>query len=644
MGGVGKTQLAARFARSAQNSGRTDLLVWVSAVNRDAIELAYAQAARDVCAATEESPRQAAQMFISWLQMTERSCLIILDDVADPADMRGLWPPSRPQCQVVVTTRRRDSALQGQGRELVEVGVFTEKESVSYLVRKLNAHDCRDREDEILNLAVDLGYLPLALAQAASYIADQGLKVSRYRELLADRRRVLSELLPDESSLPDDHEEVLAAVWDLSVARADQLWPEGISRYLLALASVMNPNGIPDAVLTSNPARSYLGICKYLMYEPEWSLEVDVPDLSEEEVLASLRSLHRLSLVSHSPYEKHGMVRVHPLVQRVARESVDDAHQGELAFFASLCILSSWSNNSGERELRHVLRGNIDTLSSVAFDLVWKVEAHEVLFHGADSYGDAGMYATAISQWRRLWETAAEILGPDHPDTLKCLRQIGSWQSKDRDFDSAADTLTQAYSDLLRVKGANHVETLVARGELAQMLGAHGEYEGAARVFEEILECLLASHDPTHILVIGTKCQIAHWQARGGDFEGGIQALEEILAGLPSSIDANGNFACTIRHNLAALRADSGDAIGAIADLEALLEMELLNLGADHPDVLVARHNFAHFHGQVGNRDRAIAEAQAVLILREKIFGVGHPATENTRHLLSRLMSGELDD
>ncbi|MGW4747446.1 tetratricopeptide repeat protein [Streptomyces sp. NPDC004290] len=640
MGGVGKTQLAARFARSARAEGRAELLVWVSAVNRDAIELAYAQAARDVCAVTEENPHQAARMFIAWLQTTERFCLIVLDDVADPADVRGLWPPSRPQCQVVVTTRRRDSALRGQGRDFMEVGVFTERESVSYLVRKLDAHGCRGRGDEILDLATDLGHLPLALAQAASYIADQGLRVPRYRELLADRRRVLSELVPDGGSLPDDHEEVLAAVWDLSVARADQLWPEGISRYLLALASVMNANGIPDAVLTSKPARSYLGICKYLMFEPEGPLDVQVPELSEDEVLASLRSLHRLSLVSHSPYETHGMVRVHPLVQRVARESVDEAHQEELAFFASLCILSSWSRDAEERDLRHVLCQNIDALSSSAFDSLWKVEAYEVLFHGADGHGHAGMYSTAISQWRTLWETATEILGRDHSDTLRCLRQLGFWQSRDRDFDNAFDTLMQAYSDLLRVEGPNDVETLIARSQLAQLLGAHGAYESAAHTFEEILEGLLVNHEPAHILVVEARCQIAYWRARGADMEGGIRALEEILAELPSSIDANGAFACTIRHNLAGLRAEAGDVGGAIADMEALLEVEHSALGADHPDALVTRHNLAGFYDQMGHRDRAIAEAQAVLVSREKLFGAEHPSTANTRSLLSRLVSG----
>lgn len=36
--------------------------------------------------------------------------LIVLDDVTDPADLNGLWPPASPHGRILVTTRRRDAA------------------------------------------------------------------------------------------------------------------------------------------------------------------------------------------------------------------------------------------------------------------------------------------------------------------------------------------------------------------------------------------------------------------------------------------------------------------------------------------------------------------------------------------------------
>jgi len=56
---------------------------------------------------------------------------VVLDDLANPADARGLWPPASARGRVLVTTRRRDAVLSGEGRRLVDVGLFTPAEAAS---------------------------------------------------------------------------------------------------------------------------------------------------------------------------------------------------------------------------------------------------------------------------------------------------------------------------------------------------------------------------------------------------------------------------------------------------------------------------------------------------------------------------------
>ena len=100
-------------------------------------------------------PQQAAGRFLTWLETTSRPWLVVLDDLADPADVRGLWPPASARGRVLVTTRRRDAVLSGAGRRLVEVGLFTPGEAVAYLTANLAAHGQADRANQVAGLATD---------------------------------------------------------------------------------------------------------------------------------------------------------------------------------------------------------------------------------------------------------------------------------------------------------------------------------------------------------------------------------------------------------------------------------------------------------------------------------------------------------
>ncbi|MBE8475604.1 NB-ARC domain-containing protein [Streptomyces justiciae] len=131
-GGVGKTQLAAHYARCSWRDGAVDLVAWVTASSRESIVSSYGRLGADVAAGDLRDPEQAAACFLAWAETTDRRWLIVLDDLADPADLRGLWPPASPGGQVLITTRRRDAALRGRSRVHIDIGLFTPAEAASY--------------------------------------------------------------------------------------------------------------------------------------------------------------------------------------------------------------------------------------------------------------------------------------------------------------------------------------------------------------------------------------------------------------------------------------------------------------------------------------------------------------------------------
>ena len=138
MGGVGKTQLAAHHARRAWDSGDLDLLVWIDASSREEVVSGYAQAGAEILGADTAEQDQAAAAFLAWLGGHHgKRWLVVLDDVAVPSDIAGLWPPEYPLGRTLVTTRNRDAALLARTRHRIDVDLFTRGESLSYLKERL---------------------------------------------------------------------------------------------------------------------------------------------------------------------------------------------------------------------------------------------------------------------------------------------------------------------------------------------------------------------------------------------------------------------------------------------------------------------------------------------------------------------------
>ncbi|MBP2330602.1 hypothetical protein JOF56_010987 [Kibdelosporangium banguiense] len=637
LGGVGKTQMAARHARGVWTDSSVDVAVWVAATSRDAVITGYAHAATHLLVGAEgATPEQAAASLLAWLAGTDRRWLIVLDDVQAPADLRGLWPPSDRTGQVIVTTRRQDTALARADRHLIEVGVFTAPESKAYLATKLPAAaSTADGVTQLEGLADDLGHLPLALAQAAAFIADKPLLTpATYRRRLADRRKGLAEVLPDDQSLPDDHQQTVAATWSLSIELANLLTPVGLARPLLEIASVLDPVGIPTGVVISR------AVCEYLTRRA--GRDVDLETAGD-----TLGCLHRLSLITFDTAQPIRAVRVHALVQRATRDAVSADRLGEVAMVAADALLEIWPEVERDADLVAVLRANTAALHAAAESHLWNpdldIGGHPVLFRAGNSLGTAGQLSQAVTYYEHLHTTATQHLAVDHPDTLTIRHNIARQRGEAGDATGAIEALEHVLTEELRVLGADHPSTLTTRGNIAYWRGASGDIAGAVEAFELLLTDRLRVLGPDHPSTLTTRGNIAYWRGEAGDATGAIEALEHLLTDRLRVLGPDHPSTLTTRHNIARWRGEAGDIAGAIEAFEHLLTDRLRVLGPDHPSTLTTRHNIAYWRGEAGDATGAIEAFEHLLTDRLRVLGPDHPSTLTTRHNIAR-WRGEAGD
>ncbi|UOX89255.1 FxSxx-COOH system tetratricopeptide repeat protein [Amycolatopsis sp. FBCC-B4732] len=620
LGGVGKTQVALDYTQQLWTAGEVDLWVWVTAGSREAIVSSFARLAVDLTGVEDTDSEHGAQRLLEWLTTSPARWLVVLDDVQTPADLRGLWPPITPTGQTIVTTRRRDAALRGYGRRLVEVDVFTPEEAEAYLRAALVGQP--HLVEGAAELAVELGCLPLALAQAAGYMMDRGLSCADYRARWTSQRRNLASLLPEPDGLPDEHRATVATTWLLSVEQADQLQPTGVARLLLDVASVLDPNGIPAAVFEAPAVTSLLA-------------HHTRRDIDAGQARDGLMCLHRLNLITLDPNSDTRAVRVHTLVQRATRDALTAPQRAAVLRVAADALLHIWPAPERDTVLGQVLRANTDALAETAGEHLWKPRAHALLFRAGISLGDRGLITEAHTYFHRLLASARRHLGPDHPDTLTTRSHLARWRGEAGDPTGAVAAFEELFNDSARVLGPDHPDSLTTRGNLAYWRGEAGDPTGAASASEELLTDALRVWGPDHPDTLANRSNLALWRGEAGDSAGAVAAFENVVIDSVRILGPDHPVTLTTRSNLAHWRGEAGDSAGAVAAFENVVIDSVRILGPDHPDTLTARHNLARWQGEVGDLAGAATAAEEVLTDRVRILGPDHPDTLTTRNNLA---------
>ncbi len=307
----------------------------------------FARAAGAVGAGDPDADaRDAAARFTAWLARTERRWALILDDLADLADLDGLWPAG-PNGQIVITTRLPAAAFgvgahaAAGGLRIAPVSGFSRREALSYLSSRLT--DYPDQRIEALDLAEDLEGLPIGLAQAAAVMNANRLSCQEYRAQFGERRAYMSGR-PVEGVSP-----AVLATWSLAAECAHQLVPAGLAWPALALTAVLDPHGIPGAVLTSPAA------CGFIAGRPSSATGAD-----QNLARTAITNLAQAGLVSIDPANAIRTVRMHRCVQAAVRAYLPPADTDQVLVAAADALVQTWpepgSGRDGAPELDQALR------------------------------------------------------------------------------------------------------------------------------------------------------------------------------------------------------------------------------------------------------------------------------------------------
>src|SRR5579859_3136244 len=179
LGGVGKTQTALTYVYS--NRALYNSIFWISAVNQATLLSEFQRIAilTKCCAdMTDLDPSQGAMMVLQWLN-AQTSWLLVVDNLDDMTVIDGFLPVNDVKKHTLITTRNPNA--DGIPAEGLEVDPLNQEEASNLLlIRAKLPIDCQSSQHQAEKIAKELGYLPLAIDQAAAFIRETKRKIEEF--------------------------------------------------------------------------------------------------------------------------------------------------------------------------------------------------------------------------------------------------------------------------------------------------------------------------------------------------------------------------------------------------------------------------------------------------------------------------------
>ena len=502
----GKTQLAASSAEWLWHSGKVDLLVWAVATSRASVLSAYVEAA---VVATGADPAGDAETvagrFISWLTETSQPWVVVLDDLSSSADLEGLRPEG-PAGRVLITTRNATTIGADQRALVLQVGAFSPREALSYLMGRLTADP--DQRLGAINLVQDLGYDPLALAQASAVIASSVLSCRDYRDYFTRRREHMAQAAAGDPA-------AAGVTWTFSAEQAERLLPRG-AQALLALAALLDGNGIPAQVFATPAA------CGYLTGEGAGQAG---PELAR----GALSVLERVGLMATGSAGTP-TARVNPVIQAAVRAAAPAEMLDRAAKAAADALLEAWPDDEPGAWSAEAFRSCAASLQRVAGDLLWAGGCHPLLLRAGESLDRAHLAGPAVAYWRQLATLTDQVLGPDHADTLAAGHRLAHAYLAAGRATEAVSWFQWALADRARTLGPNHPGTITARLNLGRALVSADQLGDAITVLSAAVADYERVRGKDHPDTLGARDELAAAHQAAGQFGDATQLYRRTLS------------------------------------------------------------------------------------------------------------------
>ncbi|TLD07205.1 hypothetical protein PgNI_10384 [Pyricularia grisea] len=631
LGGVGKTQLALELLYRLRDKGEEFSAIWVQATTMESLDQGYHAVAEHLGKSKpgdkDVNIKKLVQSFLS--EDSAHPWVLVFDNADDvnmwidkpdggsqqTSDRLMDYIPKHKKGRVIFTTRDRRVAVKLANQNVLEISKLTQSTAMemlqNFLIRK---ELVTSKPDDAKAILAWLTHLALAIAQAAAYINENGITLADYLTLIDCQEQDTIELLTEEfedDARYSDMKNPIATTWLVSFQKIQQRDP--LAADYMSFMACLDHKDIPQLLLPPGPSRK-----KEIDSIGTLSAYSFITTRSEDGAL----DLHRLvHLVIRNWLRIKGVLAdwTRKAVVRLEEVFPDHEHRNRTVWRVYL------------PHANHLLESNLIEKDDASINLKWKI---------ALCYYSDGRYSEAETYLREVMEARTRRLGPEHPDTLKCMARLALTYHAQSRFQESKALGLRAFNAQSRILGEEDPETLSTMSHLAMTCSDLPQWKESEELelhAMKLRKSVLGSEHPDTLVCMSNlvylyNCQ-GWWERAEQLGKETITARKKVLGvEHPDTLLSIGNLAHTYNNQ------------GRYKDAEELLvqvvQARMRALGEDHPHTLSGMSNLAVSYHNQGRWDEAEALQAKVVGARKTLLGAEHFSTlTSMAHLSSTYQS-----
>jgi tetratricopeptide (TPR) repeat protein/GTPase SAR1 family protein len=648
LGGVGKTQLVTEYVHQSIAKNKYAFIAWLDGAQP---ERAYRSLGEYLGLEFElkDLETQCIAKVEQQLIAHYPSLLLVWDDVKDQGQMLPyLASVARLNAHCLITSRAQYWEEEAN-LSMIRLDVFNEADALTFQRQRFTASNGLFEEVAAKDLAHNVGYLPLALAQAAAYIVRQrqiyrqDYSLNDYLSAYTSAQVTMRKEFYDTALavVQDNHTKTVWTTWYLSLVALRAENPQAVS--LIELCAYLNAQEIQERLL---------------------SLLSDTP---ADEVQRCIEALLAYSLIERLMGNQLPAIKIHQLLQAVIRlhlkeeplppaiplslPVLEDAAQNDATIPEALVIrqyltdkISQWQFDQ-QHEIFNYLPSNVPpSFEGLEAAHTQKGGLRKLIIPALHNNRDHQIIALLLNRLDKTFQydkrqrrqlRAVHILFAPHvkavcsyaltaevgePNAAHLLFHLGSLAHYLKDAKEGWE-LFQKILPYYELFYSNYSVLGKALHNLGYAYGALGDHKKSKHLLKRALRIFELDYGPEHAEIANILSNLAYAYGALGNYEKSKRLLQRSLRIKERDYGLEHVEVADLLTNLANAYGDLGNHQEKKRLLRRALKIHERNYGPEHVNVAGILDNLAAAHGALGDHKESKRLIQRALMIFERNYG-----------------------